>query len=98
MREKQRLRKSKRSVGIIEKIPESVEKNYESRAYIINKTVDSMLDALNTKIEQHDLTFEEALHATDIIQLSIIAKYIDFRIGDRSIQVTKSSDKRAGVA
>ncbi len=93
----QRSRKSRRSVGIIQKIPESVDKNHESRADIINKTVDAMLDALNARIQQYELSFEEALHATDIIQLSIIAKYIDFRIDDRSIHVRKL-DRREGIA
>ncbi len=94
---KQRSRKSRRSAGIIEKIPESVDKNLESRGDIINKTVDSMLDALNARIEQYKLSFEEALHATDIIQLSILAKYIDFRIDDRSIHVRKL-DRKEGIA
>jgi len=64
------------------KIPEAVEKTAETslRENIIAQTADAMLDALNAKIEKDDLTFEEALHATDILHLSIIAKYINFMI------------------
>lgn len=68
----------------MEKIPESVDKivdnNNKLRENIIANTTDAMLDALNSNIDKHDLTFEEALHASDLVHLSIIVKYINFRI------------------
>jgi hypothetical protein len=67
---------------LIVKIPESIEKTADSklRENIIADATDAMLGALNIKINKDDLTFEEALHASDLVYLSIIAKYINFII------------------
>lgn len=86
------------------KIPEAVEKTAERtlRENIIANTTDALLDALNSMIEKHDLTFEEALHASDILHLSIIAKYIDFRLDTKFEEALEKfstrEDRRAGIA
>ena len=83
------------------KIPEAVEKTAEStlRENLISALADDMIDALNRKIDKYDLTFEEALHATDIVHLSVFAKYIDFRIDMKFDELSKDSkDKRVGIA
>ena len=84
----------------VDKIPEAVEKTVESapREELIGALADDMLDALNRKIEKYDLTFEEALHATDIVHLSIIAKYIGFKIDVKFEEIMKSQDERIGIA
>lgn len=83
----------------VDKIPEAVEKTVESppREELIGALADDMLDALNRKIEKYDLTFEEALHATDIVHLSIVAKYIDFKI-DMKFDEFGKPDKKVGIA
>ena len=92
------------SIREINKIPEAVEKTAQTalRENVIAETADAMLDALNAKIEKDDLTFEEALHATDILHLSIIAKYINFRIDMKFEEALEkfstSEDRRAGIA
>jgi hypothetical protein len=85
------------------KIPESVEKTGEAKArqHTIDETTDAMLDALNSMIEKHDLTFEEALYASDILRLSILAKYINFRIDmkfEEVLEIFSAPDRRAGIA
>lgn len=96
MAKKRKMLKLKNHKIIIsmEKIPESVDKIVDNklRENIIADTTDAMLDALNSKIDKHDLTFEEALHASDLVYLSIIAKYINFRI-DMKLEELKSNDK-----
>lgn len=95
---KQTVRKSRTL-----KIPESVEKTGDVRVrqHTIEETTDVMLDALNNMIEKHDLTFEEALHASDILRLSILAKYINFRIDmkcEEFLEILSAPDRRAGIA
>jgi len=88
----------------LDKIPEAVEKTDPGRLRenIIAETADDMLDALNSKIQKHDLTFEEALHAADILHLSIVAKYINFRIDIKFEELldkfSDSKDRRIGIA
>ena len=102
-----RLKKRGMQVSIREfpsKIPEAVEKTAETtlRENIIAQTADAMLDAMNSKINKHDLTFEEALHASDILHLSIIAKYINFRIDMKFEELLEKfpdvKDRRVGIA
>lgn len=81
----------------MEKIPESVDKivdnNNKLRENIIANTTDAMLDALNSNIDKHDLTFEEALHASDLVHLSIIVKYINFRIDMKFEELLEKASK-----
>jgi hypothetical protein len=79
----------------LDKIPEAVEKSGEKnlRENIVSNVTDAMLDALNQHIQNHDLTFEEALHAIDIVRLSVIAKYINYRIDARLEELTQYADK-----
>ncbi|MEM2760498.1 MAG: hypothetical protein QXU32_06640 [Nitrososphaerales archaeon] len=77
------------------KIAESVEKTADSkvRQCIVDETSDELIHAMNRMINKHDLTFEEALHALDIINLSIISKYIDMRIDTKFMGLTKYADR-----
>lgn len=81
----------------MEKIPESVDKivdnNNKLRENVIANTTDAMLDALNSNIDKHDLTFEEALHASDLVHLSIIVKYINFRIDMKFEELLEKASK-----
>lgn len=79
------------------KVPESVEKTAETplRRNVVDSTADSILDALNTMIKKHDLTFEEVLHAMDVVHLSIISKYINIRIEMKLEEVLKYADREA---
>ncbi|MEO0226260.1 MAG: acetyl-CoA carboxylase carboxyltransferase subunit alpha [candidate division WOR-3 bacterium] len=65
------------------KIAESVEKTADSkvRQCIVDETSDELIHAMNRMINKHDLTFEEALHALDIINL-IVRDFIQLH-GDR---------------
>jgi len=96
--------KHKHKLRRLDKIPESVEKTDQGklRENIIAETTDAMLDALNSKIGKHDLTFEEALRAADILRLSVIAKYINFRIDMKFEELLEKfsdfNDRRVGIA
>ncbi len=94
----------KRRSVLINKIPESIEKSSglkesEMRERVINDVVDAMLDGLNGQIGKHDMTFEEAFYATEIVELSILSKYINFRIGMRLAEGSAPrKNGRAGIA
>lgn len=80
-----------RKPGHALKIPESVDKTVDEkpRKSIVDATADELLTALNKMINKHDLTFEEALYALDILQLSILAKYVDVRIDMKIDEIMK---------
>ena len=77
------------------KIPESVEKSADEklRQGIVDETANELLIALNKMINKHDLTFEEALSALNIIELSILSKYVDVRIDVKLDEIMKLNDK-----
>jgi len=77
------------------KIPESVEKSADEklRQGIVDETANELLIALNKMINKHDLTFEEALYALDIIELSVLSKYVNVRIDMRLDEIVKFKDR-----